>query len=176
MLISAPGAHQLSAPPFSLLQGFGHRSRSTPVLPTALLPYLTVTQSFACKRLPLLQAFGRTGSGAPVLDALAGLANRLLTADASEVDLHTAVCMRLLPVLVGRRRRCLRLVQLDHWQQLAGGGLVVVLPDLGYLVDLHTAVCLCMLLVPLGLHSRVSMPCAPALLAAAGRWGARCCT
>ena len=93
------------------------------------LPYLTIAQSFVCKQLPLLQAFGRTGGGAPVLDALAGLANRLLTADASEVDLHTAVCMRLLPVLVGRRSRCLRLVHLHHWQQLAGGALGAVLPE-----------------------------------------------
>eukprot|EP00891_Asterochloris_glomerata_P009020 jgi/Astpho2/9020/fgenesh1_pg.00133_%23_51_t len=80
---------------------------------TYLLPAEETTPAMA-------QAFGRVGGGAPVLDALAGLANRLLTADASEVDLHTAVCMRLLPVLVGRRSRCLRLVQLHHWQQLAG--------------------------------------------------------
>ena len=110
---------------------------AVPLLVTALLPYLIFASSFVCKRLPLLQAFGRTGSGAPVLDALAGLANRLLTADASEVDLHTAVCMRLLPVLVGRRSRCLRLVQLHHWQQLAGGALGAVLPDMRHMLGLR---------------------------------------
>ena len=99
-----------------------------------------------------------------MLDALAGLANRLLTADASEVDLHTAVCMRLLPVLVGRPSRCLRLVQLHHWQQLAGGALGVVLPELGCLVNLHTTVYMCMCMLPAASRqcSRVSAPCAPA--------------
>ena len=110
--------------------------------------YLTTAHSFVCEQLSLLQAFGRVGGGAPVLDALAGLANRLLTADASEVDLHTAVCMRLLPVLVGRRSRCLRLVQLHHWQQLAGGTLGVMLPEPGCLVDLHACVCMCICTLP----------------------------
>ena len=131
-------------------------------------PYLRVAQSFVGKRLPLPQAFGRAGSGAPVLDALAGLANRLLTADASEVDLHTAVCTRLLPVLVGRPSRCRRLVQLHHWQQLAGGALGAGLPEI------HTAVCKFMLLVLLGHYSKVPAPGAAAPLAAAGRWGTGC--
>ncbi len=66
------------------------------------------------------QAFGPAGNGPAVLAALVQVAGTLLGGQAGEVELHTAVCTRLLSVLVRRRHVSHRLVQLQPWHNLAG--------------------------------------------------------
>lgn len=66
------------------------------------------------------QAFGPAGNGPAVLTALVQVAGTLLGGQAGEVELHTAVCTRLLSVLVRRRHVSHRLVQLQPWHNLAG--------------------------------------------------------
>ena len=66
------------------------------------------------------QAFGPAGNGPSVLAALVQVAGTLLGGQAGEVELHTAVCTRLLSVLVRRRHVSHRLVQLQPWHNLAG--------------------------------------------------------
>ncbi len=69
----------------------------------------------------MTQAFGAAGSGPAVLAALVQVAGSLLGGQAGEVELHTSVCTRLLPVLLHRRHVPQRLVQLQQWHNLAGG-------------------------------------------------------
>ncbi|DBA71387.1 TPA: hypothetical protein ACH3X2_011192 [Trebouxia sp. C0005] len=91
------------------------------------------------------KAFGPAGNGPLVLAALVQVAGTLLGGQAGEVELHTAVCTRLLSVLVRRRHVSHRLVQLQPWHNLAGAFAqqAPALTGLSAKVQRALACCLC---------------------------------
>ncbi|KAL0028613.1 hypothetical protein WJX79_005646 [Trebouxia sp. C0005] len=91
------------------------------------------------------KAFGPAGNGPSVLAALVQVAGTLLGGQAGEVELHTAVCTRLLSVLVRRRHVSHRLVQLQPWHNLAGAFAqqAPALTGLSAKVQRALACCLC---------------------------------
>ena len=68
----------------------------------------------------MAQAFGAAGNGPSVLAALVQVAGSLLSGQAGEAELQTAVCTRLLAKLVHHRHVTHRLMQLQQWHSLAG--------------------------------------------------------
>ncbi|DBA87589.1 TPA: hypothetical protein ACH3X1_004612 [Trebouxia sp. C0004] len=91
------------------------------------------------------QAFGPAGNGPSVLAVLVQMAGTILGGQAGEVELHTAVCTRLLSVLVRRRHVSHRLVQLQPWHNLAGAFAqqAAALTGLSAKVQRALACCLC---------------------------------